>query len=152
MVRPFVPTGPLLPKTRYYEWIESRLSHSGEYVYHVPLAGPRQAVVMNFQHIPDKGEGGIGFQTGQTVPQLWGLAVHFENVPTTYRPADSVRTPSGSQFEVRGFLYNAKYVEINHRDYMRVDLVRADKCAEPRPEFFDEMEILCSNVTPCGGT
>lgn len=135
------------------EWfasvIEKRLSHSGEYVYHLPLNGNKQAVVMNYQYLPRDDGLNPDYVLVGTNPTLYGYLDHFETRPTIFQKGNSVRKSTGSQFEVRGIMYNVKRVDVNHRGYMTIELVQDENCAEPRADFNAEMaEFLCDPT--CG--
>lgn len=130
------------------EWfasvIEKRLSHSGEYVYHIPLNGNKQAVVMNYQYLPRDDGLNQDYVLVGTNPTLYGYLDHFETPPTLFKKGNSVRKSDGSQFEVRGILYNVKRVDVNHRGYVTIELVQDENCSEPRPDFKTEMDaFLC---------
>lgn len=150
-MRPFAPTGFGISRPDFHaEIIEARLSHSGEYVLHLPSNGAPQWVVMNYQFIPVDASVSPDFLLNATNPQLWGYVEHFADKPELYREGDSVRPARGSQFEIRGFLYNVKRVDVNHVGYVHIELALDDRCKEVRPEFFTEQaELLCSTVPEC---
>lgn len=152
-MRKFRPNNLGLKKEWFAEVIEKRLQHSGEYVYHLPSGKDKQAVVMNYQYMPSDSGLSQDYILIGTNPALYGLIDHFETKPELYRAGDSVREPTGSQFEIRGLIYNVKRVDVNHRGYITIELVQDDNCATPRPEFDQEMgEFLCSNECNCEDT
>lgn len=143
-MRPFAPPSFGLSKDFFAELIEQRLKHSGEYVYHMPVGGVRQAVVMNYQYIPVDAAINPDYMLSGANPKLYGLAEHFQDLPRLYKDGNSSRPAKGSQFEVRGLIYNAKKVDINHRGYVHIDLVQDDLCAAVRDDFFQEVDnLLC---------
>lgn len=130
--------------------IEKRLSHSGEYVYHLPQNGNKQAVVMNYQYLPRDDGLNPEYVLVGTNPTLYGYLDHFEVKPTLYQKGNSVRKSTGSQFEVRGIMYNVKRVDVNHRGYVTIELVQDENCAAPRAEFNAEMAaFLCDPTCGC---
>lgn len=137
------------------EWfarvVEQRLRHSGEYVYHIPAEGQKQAVVMNYQYLPKADGLNQEYMLVGTNPTLYGYLDHFESKPTLFQKGNSVRKSTGSQFEVRGIIYNVKRVDVNHRGYIEIELVQNENCAEPRPDFKEEMDsFLCEPA--CDGS
>ena len=127
--------------------IEKRLSHSGEYVYHIPHNGNKQAVVMNYQYLPRDDGLNPDYVLVVTNPTLYGYLDHFETNPTIYQKGNSVRKSTGSQFEVRGIMYNAKRVDVNHRGYVTIELVQDENCSKPRDGFEEEMAMFfCNNA------
>lgn len=145
-MRHFQPKAFGLNSEWFAEVIEARLSHSGEYVYHLPSDADKQAVVMNYQYLPVN-ETGDDYLVANTNPTLYGLIEHFETLPKVFKGGDSVQSPRGSQFEIRGVMYKVKKVDVNHRGYVQIELVQADNCSDPRPGFKDEMDdFLCSSV------
>ncbi len=144
-MRQFQPKSFGIKRDFFAKTIEKRLQHAGEYVYHLPANGKRQAVVMNYQYLPT--DTGDDYLIPNTNPTLYGYVEHFIEIPLVYREGNSVRQASGSQFEVRGLTYNVKKVDVNHRGYITVELVRADNCETPRAEFNEEISELlpCSN-------
>lgn len=135
------------------EWfasvIEKRLLHSGEYVYHIPASSNKQAVVMNYQYLPKDARISQDYALVGTNPTLYGYLDHFEVRPMTFQKANSARKSTGSQFEVRGIIYNVKRVDVNHRGYVAIELVQDENCAEPRPEFDAEMATFLCAPTCC---
>lgn len=135
------------------EWfasvIEKRLLHSGEYVYHLPSNGTKQAVVMNYQYLPRDDGINQDYVLVGTNPTLYGYIDHFEVSPKLFQKGNSVRKSTGSQFEVRGLIYNVKRVDVNHRGYVTIELVQDDNCAEPRPDFQAEMDAFLCDPTCC---
>ncbi len=130
--------------------VEARLSHSGEYVRHIPSGGTPQWVVVNYQYIPVSASTAGDYLVSGANPQLWGYLDHFADKPELYREGDSVRPERGSQFEIRGLTYNVKRVDVNHVGYLHIELVLSDKCAEARPEFFEEQGgLLCTTAPEC---
>lgn len=133
------------------EWfasvIEKRLSHSGEYVYHLPFNGNKQAVVMNYQYLPREDGLNQDYVLVGTNPTLFGYLDHFAVRPTIFQKGNSVRPSTGSQFEVRGIIYNVKRVDVNHRGYLTIELVQDDNCAVPRPDFDREMAAFLCDPT-----
>lgn len=150
-VRPFAPTRFGIDAGEFYAQLtEYRLGHSAEYMRHLPIGGPPQWVVLNYQHIPIDGSITPNYALAGTNPKLWGLLAHFETAPKNYVEGNSVRQHKGSQFEIRGLIFNAKGVKVNHRGGLYIELDPADNCAEARPEFFTERdELLCLNEQPC---
>ena len=142
--RPFAPTSLGSVKTCIIEAREETLKKSGQYVYHMPIGGTRQPVVMHYQYIPVEAGIGTDFNPSGTVPKLWGVVLHFCDVPKEYHEGNSAKGPSGSQFEVDGWIYNAKKVTINHMCLIYIELVLDDKCKAPRPEFCDEIDEILS--------
>ena len=148
MVRAFAPTSFTVSTERFAELREATLSHSGEYVYHMPIGGDTQAVVVHFQYIPVDASISHEFVLSGTNPKIYALADHFEVLPRDYKEGHSGRANAGSQFEVQGITYNVKSVTVNHRGYMTIELVQDDKCTSVRAEFSAEMEaLLCSLET-----
>lgn len=150
-MRPFRPNRLGVSQEWFASVIEQRLSHSGEYVYHIPKNGNKQAVVMNYQYLPRDDGLNPEYVLVGTNPTLYGYLDHFEVKPTLYQKGNSVRKSTGSQFEVRGIMYNVKRVDVNHRGYVTIELVQDENCAEPRPEFDSEMaKFLCETACkPC---
>lgn len=150
-VRPFAPTGfGINPGEFYAQQVEARLLHSGEYVRHLPIGAPPQWVVLNYQHIPIDGSITPDYALAGTNPRAWGLLPHFETQPRNYIEGNSVREHRGSQFEIRGLIFNVKSLKVNHRGGLHCELDPADNCAEPRAEFFIERDaLLCLNEQPC---
>lgn len=150
-MRPFSPPAFAINRPQFHaELIEARLSHSGEYVRHLPTGAPAQWVVMNYQYIPVSASTTGDYLVSGANPQLWGYIDHFADKPELYREGDSVRPARGSQFEIRGLVYNVKRVDINHVGYVHIELVLSDKCSAVRPEFFDEQgDLLCATAPEC---
>lgn len=150
-MRAFAPASFGLNRPEFFaEIIEQRLAHSGEYVRHLPVGKAVQWVIVNYQYIPVDAQFGGDYKLSGTNPALYGYAEHYADKPELYRDGDSVRPSRGSQFEVRGLVYNVKRVDINHVGYMKVELVLDDKCSEVRPEFFDEAaNQVCSQLPVC---
>ena len=153
MTRPFAPNSFSLKSDFFANVIETRLRHSGEYVLHKPFGGLTQPVVMNYQHMPSDASINPDFVIRGNNPKLYGLQLHFDDEPRIFKEGDSVEPSKGSQFEVRGIMYNVKKVQVNHRKYIEIDLVKSNNCDEPRPEFDEEMAaLLCLNVPSCENT
>lgn len=149
-MRQFKPNNLGISQEWFASVIEKRLVHSGEYVYHLPLNGNKQAVVMNYQYLPREDGLNPEYMLIGTNPTLFGYLGHFEDKPTLFQKGNSVRKSSGSQFEVRGIIYNVKRVDVNHRGYIAIELVQDENCAEPRAGFDEEMrEWLCDPTCPC---
>lgn len=149
--RPFAPTSFGINAGEFYaQQAEYRLRHSGEYVRHLPVGGAPQWVVLNYQHIPIDGSITPDYALAGTNPKAWGLLPHFEVAPRNYTDGNAVRAASGSQFEIRGLIFNVKSAKINHRGGLHIELAAADNCAVARPEFFTERDaLLCLNEQPC---
>lgn len=150
-MRPFAPPAFAIQRPDFHATlIETRLSHSGEYVRHLPFGGTPQWVVMNYQYIPLAASTANDFIVSGANPHLWGYIDHFADKPELYKDGDSVRPARGSQFEIRGLTYNVKRVDINHVGYVHIELVLNDKCAVARPEFIDEQgDLLCTTAPVC---
>lgn len=148
-MRNFAPTRFGLKSDFFAELIEQRLSHSGEYVYHIPAGGDQQPVVMNYQYIPVDATINPEYMLSGANPKLYGLAEHFQDLPKVYKEGDSARPTKGSQFEVRGLIYNVKKVEINHRGYIHIELVQDNSCTEVRQDFFEEVQDLLCTPNEC---
>lgn len=134
----------------YADLIEKRLAHNGEYVRHLPANATPQWVVMNYQYIPISASVGGDYLVNGTNPRLWGYIDHFADKPEIYREGDSARPSRGSQFEVRGLLFNVKRIDVNHAGYVSIELVQADNCGEVRAEFFDAAnDLLCLKIPDC---
>lgn len=146
-MRNFTPNRLGVSQAWFASVIEKRLMHSGEYVYHLPSNGERQAVVMNYQYLPRDDGINQDYVLVGTNPTLYGYLDHFATPPTLFQKGNSVRKVTGSQFEVRGILYNVKRVDVNHRGYVCIELVQDENCAEPRPEFKAEMDSLLCDPT-----
>jgi hypothetical protein len=151
VTRPFAPPRVGLGADFFAGLIEARLTHSGEWVRHIPGDGTAsQYVVMNYQFIPVEASITPDYALGGANPKLYGYAPHFETQPTNYREGNSVRAPSGSLFEIRGLMYRVKKVNINHRGFALIELAQEDTCCPPRPEFFTEVEeFSCLDERPC---
>lgn len=148
-MRVFAPASFGLNRPEFYAAaIEERLGHSGEYVRHISVDGSSQWVVMNYQYIPVSANVTGDYLVSGANPRLWGYIEHFESKPRLYREGDSVRPSSGSQFEIRGFTYNVKKVDINHVGYVSIELVIDKKCDAARPEFFEEQAALTCTTAP----
>lgn len=146
MVRPFQPTSlPGVNPDIFKQMRETTLLCTGEWVRHLPCGKDEQWVGMHFQHIPQEAQLNPEYEKYKAEVTLWGLADHFECVPLRFDEGHSGKPKAGSQFEIQGYMYNVMGAPINHRGYMRVFLCRADKCAEPRPDFCDDVAAL----TPC---
>lgn len=156
-MRAFRPTGFSLPADFYARAVEARLAHSGEYVLHRPAGGDEQFVVMSYHFIPADESLSVDYAVNGTNPSLYGLIDHFEVKPENYDP-DAIppegSPPSkGSQFVVRGLTYNVEKVEVNHRGHLKIQMQQADACAEPDPDFFEQVEeLLCSPERDCDDT
>lgn len=148
-MRTFTPNRLGVSQDWFASVIEKRLMHSGEYVYHLPSDGDKQAVVMNYQYLPKDDGINQDYVLVGTNPTLYGYLDHFAQRPTLFQKGNSVRKSTGSQFEVRGILYNVKRVDVNHRGYVCVELVQDEHCAEPRPDFKAEMDAFLCDPT-CG--
>ena len=145
MTRPFNPPNVGFAPDLHARLIERRLIASGEYVRHLPTNQPEQWVVMNYQFIPVDAAINPDYVVSGTNPKLWGLVEHFECVPELFQGGSenrSVRNRKGSQFEIRGLIYNVKKVDANHRGSICVELVQDDKCAEPRADFCTDVELV----------
>ena len=154
-IRPFAPTGFCFAPDQFYCMVEARLRISGEYVRHIPKDDGQtpQWVVMNYQYVPQELRLSGEYKLSGTNPVLFGLANHFETPPTNHRESNAGKRESGSCFEVRGVLYGVKCVEITHTECLKVQLCRLEKCAEPRPGFFEEVEeLLCDEKENCVAT
>jgi len=150
MVRPFAPARFAVGRDFYAGLIEMRLAYSGEYVRHLPTGGIPQWVVANYQYIPVEASISGDYLANGTNPRLWGYIDHFEIKPELYRDGDSVRPAKGSQFEIRGLIYNVKKVEVNHVGYCIIELTLADKCQAPRDEFEIEVaDLVCLPEPEC---
>lgn len=146
MVRPFSPSSlPAINPDIFKTMREDALRCTGEWVRHMPCDGDAQWVVMHFQHIPDLASINPEYAIYNADSILWGLADHFEIVPSVYNEGHSGKRKRGSQFEIQGYIYNVKAAPVNHRGYARVFLCRDDKCREPNPNFCTEVEAL----SPC---
>ena len=150
-MRPFAPTAFGIDRSRFHaEIVEARLAHSGEYLRHVPVGKDAQWLVMNYQYIPVSMAGAADFQLSGANPRLWGYLDHFADKPELFREGDSARPDRGSQFEIRGFMFNAKRIDVNHVGYVSIELVQDNRCAVARPEFFTEQAaLLCSTAPGC---
>lgn len=153
-VRPFAPTRFGIDANEFYARLtEYRLGHGAEYMRHLPVGGAPQWVVLNYQHIPIDGSITPDYALAGTNPKLWGLLPHFETPPRNYTDGNSVRGPSGSQFEIRGLIFNVKSAKVNHRGGLHMELAVDANCATPRPEFFTERdELLCLDERDCADT
>ena len=149
--RPFAPTSFGIDAGAFYaDQAEARLQHSGEYVRHLPFGAVAQWVVLNYQHIPIDASITPEYALAGTSPKAWGYLPHFDTPPKVYTRGNSVRPDSGSQFEIRGLIFNVKSVKVNHRGGLHCELDIADNCAIVRDEFFLERdELLCLSERPC---
>lgn len=111
----------------------------------MPCDGETQFVVMHFQHIPDLASINPEYAVYNADSILWGLADHFEIVPSVFHDGHSGKLKRGSQFEIQGFVYDVKAAPVNHNGYIRVFLSRSDKCAAVNCEFAVEVQEL----SPC---
>lgn len=126
--------------------VESRLNVSGEWVFHIPMDGDRQALFMDYQYIPDTTNPAGDFMISQENPTIFGHIDHFETEPKIYRVGNSARPAGGSQFEVRGLIFDVKGIDLNHEGGITMTLVQNSNCQETRCEFFDEVEeLFCSS-------
>lgn len=147
-MRPFAPTTLHRNPDHYCDLIEQRLLHSGEYVRHIPVGGIEQWVVMNHQFIPVDASINPDFAVTGTDPRLWGCAEHFGTQPSRYDEGDDHDGACGSQFEVDGFMYNVKRVNINHNSGIYIELVRDNKCTERRAGWEADLSaVLCTPAT-----
>ena len=145
MVRPFSPSSIAINPDVFKQMRETALMCTGEWVRHIPCEGNPQWIVLHFQHMPEQASINPEYVIYSAESSLWGLADHFEIIPTKFSEGHSGKPKRGSQVEVQGYLYNVMGAPVNHRGYIRVYLCRADKCTEPRAEFCIEAEAQ----SPC---
>ncbi len=147
-MRPFFPVGFGINRPDFFaSIIEQRLGHSGEYVRHLPSSSAAQWVVMNYQFIPADASITPDFTLNATNPKLWGYLDHFETKPQNWREGDSFKPSKGSQFEIRGLLFDVKSAKVNHVGYLYCELIQNSKCSVPRSEFFGEQaSLLCTTA------
>lgn len=139
--RAFNPTSIGIDRTELYACVrEATLEHSGEWMRHLPSSAAPQWFVATYQYMPAEASISADYSLSGSNPIIRGFVGHLETAPALYREGDSVKPARGSQFEIRGLIYNAKRVEINHVGRFVIELVIDDKCAEMRPEFAEEVE------------
>lgn len=124
---------------------ENALERTGEWVRHIPhptADNEPQWVFMTYQFVPSDASIRAEFVIDGTDPMLFGLADHFITQPEKYRGGHSGKRALGSIFEVNGYLFQAKKVDVNKHGYADITLIRHDKCSGQRHEFCDEVAAL----------
>lgn len=142
MTRAFTPLLRNPTSEFYLQNVEARITDEGKPAYHLPVNGDQQLVYINYHYIPNS-EARAGDPTLEASdPMIYGLVQHFDVQPKRY-VKNKVQDDKGSQFEIEGFIFNVKSVEVNHHGGFMIRLVRDDLCAEQRQDFFDEVAQEC---------
>ena len=142
MTRAFTPLLRNPTSEFYLQNVEARITDEGKAAYHLPVDGDPQLVYINYHYIPNS-EARAGDPTIEAADEMiYGLVQHFDVHPEKY-VTNKVQGASGSQFEIEGFIFNVKSVEVNHHGGFKIRLTRDKSCVEQRQEFFDEVAQEC---------
>ena len=122
-----------LQRALYRKAVDDRVNRHGEYVLHVGSVS--SWVRLHFYDIPEENAvSGIEIDVVSKKPKLTGHIDYFgDDIPTKTRKRNRKEASSGSQFMVRGRVYDLDDSYVNHRGGIEITLI--DACENEIPDF-----------------